>query len=91
MEAVTGAQAGRYASQTGNEENWRLAMRVEVKSGAQVGPAWTRYLAAETQAEAARAHGDFRPFVAVLMARDSSDGLVVFRLSALNAIKEALT
>ncbi len=39
--------AGKYASQTGNEETWRMRVRVEVKSGEQVDPIGSRFLEAE--------------------------------------------
>lgn len=50
----------------GHEETWRGAWRVEVKAGAQVGPAITRWRSIEAQADAARAADDLRPLVAVL-------------------------
>jgi len=65
LERVTGTSAGRYASQTSNEELWRLSIRVEAKSGAQVKPIATRYIAARAQSDAAHATGDPRPFVFV--------------------------
>ena len=65
IERSTGTQAGRYSSQTGAEENWRLSIRVEAKSGAQVKPIVTRYLAARAQSDMAHARGDPRPFAFV--------------------------
>lgn len=75
----------------GQEELWRGAVRVEVKSGQQVRAMTTRYLAAEAQAETARAIGDVRPFVFVAMPDGMSDGLVVFRLSKVREIARLLT
>ncbi len=90
LEAVTGVDANRFVGALGNEENWRLPLRVEVKSGAQVGPIWTRYIQAETQAEANHAKGDPRPFVMVAMGQRTTDGLLVCRLSQLAAVVEGL-
>ena len=73
-----------------HEEHWGSALRVEVKAGKQVGPVWTRYLLAEGQSEQARAIGDPRPFVFVAMPEGTSDGLVVFRLSQVAAVLDAL-
>ena len=81
----------RFAAQGGNEETWNGAVRVEVKSGAQAGPVWTRYKAAEDQSEANKSIGDPRPFLAVFMPKDITDGLVVFRLSRLTDVLGALT
>lgn len=91
LEAVTGAQAARFVGQLGNEESWSgLPLRVEVKSGAQCGPIWTRYAAAEIQAEANNAIGNTKPFVLVAMGQRTTDGLVVCRLSQLARVVEAL-
>lgn len=65
LERVTGTQAGRFSSQTANEELWRLSVRVEAKAGAQVKPIVTRYVAARAQSDAGHATGDPRPFVFV--------------------------
>lgn len=72
-----------------NEEWFGGFVRFEVKSGAQVGPVWTRYLGAEAQSEAQRPFGDNRPFV-FLASPDDGDGLVVFRLSKLDDVVIAL-
>ncbi|MBF83417.1 MAG: hypothetical protein CL489_02965 [Acidobacteria bacterium] len=53
--------AGRGASS--HEESWRGPWRVEVKTGAQVGPILTRWRAAKAQSDASKALGDWRPFV----------------------------
>lgn len=91
LEAVSGKHAARFVGQLGNEESWSgLPLRVEVKSGAQVGPVWTKYAAAEAQAETNHAIGDPRPFVLVCMGQRTSDGLVVVRLSQLARLVEAL-
>jgi len=92
LETVTGTPAGRYSSQTANEELWRLATLCEVKEGAQVGPIATRFLAAETQAFVAKAFGDPRPFLMVAMPKGwGSEGIVLCRLSELGHVVEALS
>jgi hypothetical protein len=91
LEQLTGAEAARFVGQLGNEESWAgLPLRVEVKSGAQVSPIWTRYAAAEAQSENNRALGDVKPFVMVAMGTRTSDGLVVFRLSQFANVVEAV-
>lgn len=90
LERVTGVQANRFLTANGNEENWRLPVRVEVKSGAQTSPVWTKFAAAEAQSAASKATGDGRPFVAVFMGTKTSDGLFVCRLSDLGRVTEAL-
>jgi hypothetical protein len=91
LEALTGAEAAKFVGQLGNEESWHgLPLRVEVKSGAQVGPVWTKYAAAEAQSEATRPIGDVAPFVMVAMGTRTSDGLVVFRLSQFARVVEAV-
>jgi hypothetical protein len=73
-----------------HEENWRGRVRTEVKSGAQVQPAWTAFLRMEAQSEAQRPFGDNRPFVAIAMPKGTSDGLVLVRLSKLVAAADAV-
>lgn len=85
-----GVPSAKFHGQNGAEENWRYAMRIEVKSGAQVGPIATRYLLAEKQSEQNRAVGDGRGFLMVAMPKDwGSDGLAVIRLSALRELLDA--
>jgi hypothetical protein len=64
-----------------HEENWRGALRIEVKSGAQVNPAWTAFLRMEAQSEGSRPFGDNRPGAGIAMPPGTSDGLVMIRLS----------
>jgi hypothetical protein len=75
--------ATQWHTHKANEEDWTTwPVRCEVKSGAQVGPIATRYLAAEKQAEQQRATGDVRPFFMVAMPKEwGTEGLVVVRLS----------
>lgn len=90
LEAITGKSAARFASLAGNEENWRLPLRVEAKSGKQTNAAWALYAAAEAQSNAAKAQGDTRVFAAVFQGTRTSDGLFVCRLSELARVVEAL-
>ncbi len=90
LERVTGVNATRFMQAGGNEENWRLPVRVEVKSGVQCGPVWTKFAATEAQSNAAKSEGDTRPFVAVFMGTRTSDGLFVCRLTQLDRVVEAL-
>lgn len=91
LEVVTGTKAARFQGKLGNEESWTgLPLRVEVKSGAQCDPIWTRYAAAENQATAAKPVGDPRPFAMVAMGTRTPDGLFVCRLSELGRVMEAL-
>lgn len=79
----------KWAGRTGNEETWNASnLRFEVKAGKQVQPVATRYVAARAQADAARAVGDFRPFVFVA-APDGSQPLIVVRADELQAVVAA--
>ena len=73
-----------------HEENWRYAVRTEVKSGAQVRPAWTAYLRMEAQSEASRPFGDNRAFVGIAMPPGTSDGLVLIRLSQFEKVVDEI-
>lgn len=90
---LTGAPVGRYASQTGNEENWRASFRVEAKAGAQVKGIATKYVDARAQSEQARARGDNRPFMLAAVPDGWPEGefLWVVHSSDLPAVVEALT
>lgn len=79
----------KFMSQMGHEENLRGPVRVEIKAGAQVGPIATRFTKYEEQSEAARPVGDHRPFVAVVMPEGWSTGIVMFRLTDLDAVVAA--
>lgn len=84
-----GLKPERWKGREANEETWySAAVRVEVKSGAQVKPIATRYVAARQQSDAAKARGDFRPFVFVA-APDGSQPLVVVRADELQAVVAA--
>lgn len=88
--ATTALGIPRSSLSPGHEEFLRGEVLTEVKSGAQVGPLWTRYIAAEAQSNASRAIGDNRPFVFVAMPDGTSDGLLAFRLSKIAETVQAL-
>lgn len=79
----------RFKNREANEESWRARVRVEVKTGAQVGPIATRYVAARNQSDAHRAIGDLRPFVFAAVP-DGSDELLIIAKRDLYAVIEAL-
>jgi hypothetical protein len=73
------------------EELWRGAIRVEVKSGNRdTVPIDTRYRAMRTQSDAKRAYGDNRPFAAIAMPPGMSDGYAIVRLSEVRDFAEAV-
>jgi hypothetical protein len=77
-----------------HEENWDSSVRVEVKSGKQVGPIYTRFLKAEAQSwenvKESIGGNKSKPFMMVAMPEGTSDGLVLFRLSELNKVIDAI-
>lgn len=75
--------AGPSMVSTSNEETWRLPVRAEVKAGLQARTVDTFYRNTKAQADADKAIGDVRPFLAVAMVDGSTDGLAVIRLSDL--------
>lgn len=81
---------GIGGANTRHEEHWGGAFRIEVKSGKQIEPIWTRFQSAETQSEQARPVGDPRPFLMIAMPDGSTDGLVIGRLSSLGALLRLL-
>ena len=90
--AATALGIPRSSIHPGHEEHFGGALRVEVKSGkADTGPAFTAFLRCETQSEASRPIGDHRPFAAVLMPQDTSDGLLICRLSSLHEVVAAIS
>ncbi len=78
---LAGVPDSRFRATDGNEEGWRdPRLRWEVKSGQQVSAMWTRFLQAETQADANKAIGDPRPFALIAMPKGvGREGLVVMR------------
>ena len=77
-----------------HEENWRSAVRIEVKAGKQVGPIATRFDKAEAQSgenvKNQVGGGRGKPFMMVAMPDDTSDGIVLFRLSQLREVVEGI-
>jgi hypothetical protein len=76
---------------TRHEENWGGVFRTEIKAGAQIGPIATRFQAAKTQSDAAKALGDVRPFIMVAMPDGSTDGIVLMSLSEFSELATLLT
>jgi|688.fasta_scaffold03160_12 hypothetical protein len=83
-------QLGITGVNSRHEEHWGGEVRVEIKAGKQVSPIWTRFKLAEAQSDAARAIADNRPFVMVAMPDDIRDGLVLCRLSQVQAVAAAV-
>lgn len=75
--------AGPTVSSTSDEENWRLPVRVEAKSGVQAKTVGTFYRNTKAQADAKKSIGDSRPFVAAARVDGQSDPLVVLKMSDL--------
>jgi len=77
-----------------HEENWRSAVRIEVKAGKQVGPIATRFEKAEAQSwenvKNQVGGGRSKPFMMVAMPDSTSDGIVLFRLSQLREVIEGI-
>jgi hypothetical protein len=76
-----------------HEENWRSAVRIEVKAGKQVGPIATRFNKAEAQSwENVKnvVGGRGKPFMMVAMPDGESDGIVLFRLSKMKEVLEGI-
>jgi hypothetical protein len=78
-----------------HEENWRSAVRIEVKAGKQVGPIATRFNKAEAQSwenvkNQVGGTGKSKPFMMVAMPDGESDGIVLCRLSQLDKVVDAL-
>tara|TARA_B100000902_G_C27096405_1_gene806494 strand:+ start:396 stop:944 length:549 start_codon:yes stop_codon:yes gene_type:complete len=72
-----------------HEENWRSAVRIEVKAGQQVGPISTRFKKAEAQSWENVKNiegGKGKPFMMVAMPDGETDGIVLFRLSQLKEV-----
>lgn len=86
LEKAFGGQAGSSVMVTANEENWRLPVRSEVKSGPIGNPVDTFYRNQKAQSDRSKAIGDTRPFMAVAMPDGTTDGLAVIRLSELEQV-----
>lgn len=78
MQRQMGSMAGRFSSVTGNEENWRLPVRVEVKAGKQVEPVRRFYEMCRGQSDVSKAEGDPRPFAAVAVPDGWSAGKFLY-------------
>jgi len=77
-----------------HEENWDSSVRIEVKSGKQVGPIYTRFEKAEAQSWAnvkdSIGGNKSKPFMMVAMPEGTSDGLCLIRLSELEKVIDAI-
>ena len=76
-----------------HEENWRSAVRIEVKAGKQVGPIATRFNKAEAQSWENVKNvigGRDKPFMMVAMPDGESDGIVLFKLSKMKEVLEGI-
>lgn len=87
---TTRKKLGIAGANTRHEELWGGALRVEIKAGGQISPAYNAFRKCEAQSEAARPIGDWRPFAAVFLPDGSSDGVVAFRLSKAYDVAAAL-
>ncbi len=76
----------KFRSQMGHEENWRGAVKVEVKAGKQVQTIWKKYQDAKIQSTHNNIIGDTRPFVFVAMPDGTTNGLVIFELDKLEEV-----
>lgn len=72
--SATGKAGSRH------EEHWGGMFRAESKAGAQVGPIATRFYAAKSQSDEAKAFGDIRPFIMIAMPDGHSDGIILMTL-----------
>lgn len=80
------ARAARKALAIGgvnsrHEELFGGALRVEIKAGGQIAPAYSAFVRCEQQSEQARPVGDVRPFAAVFMPDGTTDGVLAIRMS----------
>lgn len=73
-----------------HEENWRGAVRVEVKSQGFAKPILTKFSLMAAQSEASRPIGDNRPFVAIAEPPGVTWGIVMFRTDKLEETVAAL-
>lgn len=79
---LLGVPNSRFHGQDGNEENWRGAFVIEVKSQGFAKPVGTKFALMEEQASGNKAVGDSRPFLGVCMPPGwGADGVVLLRAS----------
>ncbi len=88
--AATKIGIPRSSLRPGHEEFLPGALRIEVKSGAQVGPIWTRFLNAEAQSEAQRSVGDHRPFAFIAAPAGTKRQLLVCDLDRIVEVCTAI-
>lgn len=93
LENLYGVDAAQWRGLMANEENYNhLPVRTENKGGQAASVVATKFLASESQSEAARPVGDVRPFVATFIPPGwgENDGLIVIRLSKLPQVMATL-
>lgn len=85
--------SNRFHGADAHEENWQGALRIEVKSGKQVGPIATRFYKAKAQSDA-NIDGvvgiNRKPFGMVAMPDDSVNGLFICELDQIFEIAKAI-
>ena len=86
LERVFGVAAGPTVASTADEENWRLPVRVEAKSGRYAAAVGTFYRMTKAQSDAKKSIGDTRPFVGAARVDGETDPLYVIRQSQLEAL-----
>lgn len=86
--AAKSAGVTRHAAT--HEESFRGALRMEVKADRACQPAVTAFMRLEAQAEAARAVGDPRPFMAAVKVEKATEVIYMFRASQVDAVVTAL-
>ena len=82
--------AAPTSATSGQEEYWRLALRLEVKAGGMAKTVDTFYRNTKAQSDQSKAIGDSRPFGAIAMPDGSSDGFLVIALSSLPVLAQVL-
>lgn len=81
LEKAFGKSAGNAVH---DEEDWRLPVRIEVKSGADAKPTGTFYRNTKAQAQARKSIGDTRAFIALAVVE--GEELCVIRLADLRQL-----
>lgn len=89
---ISGRLVTNLAQAAVGEEAYGGPVRLEIKSGGRfANPVGLRFLKLEDQSAAAKAEGDPRPFMGVVLPDGwGEDGVVLIRLSDLRSVLEAL-
>lgn len=86
LERIFGVSAGPTVASTADEENWRLPVRVEAKSGRYAAAVGTFYRLTKAQSDAKKDIGDTRPFIGAARVDGETDPLYVIRGSQLEQL-----